>query len=180
MSLAHEAELVERARLGDRAAAGLLVRRHEGTAYAVALARLRDPESARDVAQDALIKALTTLPKLRDASRFGAYVARIAIRLSIDRKRRRRDGGPAGETIDPGPGPAETAQRRERGRRVLEELGRLPEQLRQVFLLRHLEGASYARIAELLDVPEGTVAWKLHRARRSLRGSLGDLVEGET
>jgi len=179
VSLAHEAELVERARLGDRAAAGLLVRRHEGVAYAVALARLRDPEAARDVAQDALLRALTTLPKLRDADRFGAWVARIAVRLAADFKRRRRERPGAAESPDPGPGPLEALARRERGRRVLEELGRLPERLRQVFLLRHLEGASYARIGELLDLPEGTIGWMLHRARASLRGSLRDLVEDE-
>jgi len=58
---------------------------------------------------------------------------------------------------------------------VLEELGGRPGRLHQVFLLRHLEGASYARIGELLDLPEGTIGWMLHRARASLR----DLVEDE-
>jgi DNA-directed RNA polymerase specialized sigma24 family protein len=48
-----------------------------------------------------------------------------------------------------------------------------------VFLLRHVDGASYAHIADVLGLPEGTIAWILHRARRSLRSSLRDLVEGE-
>jgi len=180
VNLANEAELVERARLGDRAAAGLLVRRHEGAVYATALARLRDVEDARDVAQEALLRGLSTLPKLREAARFGAYVARIAIHLAADRKRRRRRREPLPDLADPRPGPLDTLARRERGRRLLAELERLPEEARQVFLLRHVEGLSYAGIAALLEMPQGTVAWTLHRARRSLRASLKDLaVEDE-
>lgn len=180
MNLANEAELVERARLGDRAAAGLLVRRHEGAVYATALARLRDADAARDVAQEALLRGLTTLPKLREAARFGAYVARIAVRLAADRKRRRRRFAALPELADERPGPLDTLSRRERERRLLTELGRLPEETRQVFLLRHVEGLSYRAIAALLEIPQGTVAWTLHRARRSLRARLRDLqVEDE-
>jgi len=173
-----EAELVERARLGDRLAAGLLVRRHEGAVFAVALARLREVEAARDVAQEALVRGLTTLPELRDASRFGAYLVRIAIRLAADTRRRGRRPRPLDQdVVDGRPGPLDRLVGRERADRVLDELERLPEDVRRVFLLRHVEGASYARIADLLDLPEGTVAWHLHRARRSLRASLLDLVE---
>ena len=180
MNLANEAELVERARLGDRAAAGLLVRRHEGAVYATALARLRDVEDARDVAQEALLRGLSTLPKLREAARFGAYVARIAIHLAAARKRRRRRLEPLPDVADRRPGPLDTLARRERQHRLLDELERLPEEARQVFLLRHVEGLSYAGIAALLEMPQGTVAWTLHRARRSLRASLRDLaVEDE-
>lgn len=167
---------MERARLGDRAAAGLLVRRHEGAVYALALARLRDVDEARDVAQEAFVKALTSLPRLRELDRFGAYVARIATRLAADRRRRRREVA-LPERADGRPGPLEALAGRERGARLLAEVARLPEQMRQVFLLRHVEGCSYERIAELLGLAVGTVAWTLHRARRSLRGSLRDLVE---
>jgi RNA polymerase sigma-70 factor (ECF subfamily) len=176
VDLANEAELVERARLGDRAAAGLLIRRHEGVVYATALARLRDVEDAKDVAQEALLRGLSTLPKLREAARFGAYVARIAMRLAADRKRRRRPREPLPDLADREPGPLDRLTRRERERRLLGELERLPEEARQVFLLRHVEGLSYAGIAALLGMPQGTVAWTLHRARRSLRASLRDLA----
>jgi len=180
VNLANEAELVERARLGDRAAAGLLVRRHEGTVYATALARLRDVDDAREVAQEALLRGLSTLPKLREASRFGAYVARIAVHLAADRKRRRRRREALPDVADRRPGPLDTLTRRERQHRLLAEMERLPEEARQVFLLRHVEGLSYKGIAALLEIPQGTVAWTLHRARRSLRASLRDLaVEDE-
>lgn len=179
-TLANETELVERARLGDRAAAGLLVRRHEGAVYATALARLRDADEAKDVAQEALVRALTTLPKLREAARFGAYVARIAVRLAADRKRRRRRFAALPDVADGRAGPLDRLARREREGRLLAELERLPEETRQVFLLRHVEGLKYAAIAALLEMPQGTVAWTLHRARRSLRARLQDLrVEGE-
>lgn len=179
VNLANEVELVERARLGDRAAAGLLVRRHEGAVYAMALARLRNVHDAREVAQEALVRALSTLPKLREASRFGAYVARIGARLAVDRKRRQRRQGVLGEVADAQPGPLDTLTQQERRLRLLAELERLPEDVRRVFLLRHVEGLTYARIGELLGIPAGTVAWSLHRARRSLRSSLRDLVEDE-
>ncbi len=178
--MANEVELVERARLGDRAAAGLLVRRYETTAYAVALARLRDVHEARDVAQEALVRALSTLPKLREAARFGGYVARIAIRLAVDRRRSARTHRALGDEASAAPGPFDRLAAHERRTRLLEELGRLPERWRQVFLLHHLDGATYARIGDTLGMAAGSVGWILHRARRSLRDSLHDLLEDES
>ncbi|MHC4550667.1 MAG: RNA polymerase sigma factor [Planctomycetota bacterium] len=176
--MANEAELVERARLGDRAAAGLLVRRYEGAVYAVALARVRNVDDAREVAQEALARALFSLPRLREAARFGAYAVRISMRLAAEHRRRRRTRA-LPELADPRPEPPAALDRRERRARLLAELERLPEEARRVFLLRHAEGFSYARIASLLEIPAGTVAWILHRTRRSLRASLRDLVEDE-
>lgn len=170
--------LVERARSGDRDAAGVLVRLHQGAVYAVALARLRDPDDAREAAQEAFLRVLGRLDRLRDARRFGAYVVRTVGRVASDLRRRRRPG-PLPELADPAPGPEDRLHGLDRGRRLEEELDRLPEELRRVFLLRHAEGASYARIAALLEMPEGTVAWTLHRARRSLASSLRDLEEEE-
>jgi RNA polymerase sigma-70 factor (ECF subfamily) len=178
MAALSDAQLVEQARTGDRDAAGHLVRRHQGAVYAVALARVRDPLEAQEVAQEALVRALAELQRLRDAARFGAFAVRITIRLAADRGRRRKPL-PLTELMDPAPGPVEGLQRRERAARLLEELNRLPDEAYRVLFLRHLEGASYARIARLLEIPEGTVAWVLHRARRSLRESLRDLVEDE-
>jgi len=176
--LVDEAQLVSRARGGDLAAAGELVRLHERAVYVVALARLRNEADAREVTQDALVKALRRLDKLRDAGKFGAWTVRIAIRMAVDKKRRAKQmAGLTGEDVDPGPGPMERLLDRERRQRLLAELGRLPEDVRRIFLLHYVEGARYARIAELLEIPEGTIAWKLHRARRSLRTSLRDLVE---
>ncbi|MEE8105743.1 MAG: RNA polymerase sigma factor [Planctomycetota bacterium] len=173
-----ETRLVSLARGGDRGAAGELVRLHERAVYAVALARLRNETDAREVAQEALVKALLRLDKLRDDTKFGAWSVRIAIRLAADRKRRaKRLASLTGENVDPGKGPMERLLDHERRERLLAELGRLPEDVRQIFLLHYVDGARYARIAELLGVPEGTIAWKLHRARRSLRTSLSDLVE---
>ena len=172
----NEAHLVERALAGDREAAGRLVSRHEGAVYAVALARVGDPERAQEVAQEAFVKALAELKSLRDARRFGGYVVRIAARVAADLHRRRKTR-PMRDVADPAPGPLEALDRGERRMRVRAELERLPADVRRVFLLRHLEGASYARIAALLEIPEGTVAWTLHRARRSLASSLKYLME---
>jgi len=175
----NESKLVERARSGDQAAADCLVRMHEGAVFAVALARSGDSHLARDVAQEAFVRVLSNLSSLRDAGKFGAYVVRTAIRVATDRHRKRRPTQPLNDQADPRPGPLERLQGAERRTRLFTELERLPEDARRVFLLRHMEGAPYARIAALLEIPEGTVGWILHRARKSLASSLEDLREGE-
>lgn len=176
----NDSELVAGVRAGDQAAANELVHRHEGAVFAVALARTGNATDARDVAQEALVKALRSLGKLRDGAKFGPWCVRIAVRLAADhRRRRRRLFSLQGDRLDPAPGPVERMEIRERRERILEELVRLPEEIRRVFLLRYLEGARYAKIAQLLEISTGTVAWMLHRARRSLRTSLRDLAEDD-
>ena len=174
-----ETNLVQRARSGDQVAADCLVRMHEGSVFAVALARSGDPHLARDVAQEAFVKVLSDLSRLRDASKFGAYVVRTAIRIAADKHRKRRPAQPLQDQADPRPGPLDRMQTAERRDRLFLELERLPEETRRVFLLRHVEGAPYSRIAALLEIPEGTVGWVLHRARKSLASSLADLREEE-
>ena len=112
-------ELVLRARVGDRAAYGELVERFQPTVYAVALARLRNPAEAQELAQEVFLHGMRKLPQLRDAQCFAGWLRQITVRMAINRLTRRgplrkvepealeqRRGGrgrPAGE---PGPGRA--------------------------------------------------------------------------
>src|SRR6478752_8951907 len=81
--------LVERAKLGDRAAYGELVTAFQGSVYAMALARVRDPLEAQELAQEVFVHAMRKLPQLRDARCFAGWLRRITARMAINRLTRR-------------------------------------------------------------------------------------------
>src|SRR5437773_4390450 len=81
--------LVERARAGDRAAYGELVERFQPTVYALALARLRNPAEAQELAQEVFLHAMRKLPQLRDAQCFAGWLRQITVRMAINRLTRR-------------------------------------------------------------------------------------------
>src|ERR671932_2843296 len=78
-------ELVERARAGDRAAYGRLVERFQPTVYAVALARLRNPAEAQELAQEVFVHGMTKLDQLRDPHCFAGWLRQITVRMAINR-----------------------------------------------------------------------------------------------
>src|SRR5205823_14060902 len=82
-------EVVERAREGDRSAYGELVERFQPTVYALALARLRNPNEAQELAQEVFIHAMAKLSQLRDAHCFAGWLRQIAERMAINRLTRR-------------------------------------------------------------------------------------------
>src|SRR3954471_24901774 len=101
MSWAEVTELVLRAQTGDRAAYGELVRRFEGAVYAMALARVRDPGEAQELAQEVFVHAMRKLPQLRDARCFAGWLRRITARMAINRLTRKgRLVGAAPEFLD--------------------------------------------------------------------------------
>src|SRR5207248_5870782 len=81
--------LVERAKVGDREAYGELVTRFQGSVYAMALARVRDPLEAQELAQDVFVHAMKKLPQLRDARCFAGWLRRITARMAINRLTRK-------------------------------------------------------------------------------------------
>src|SRR5215471_8679548 len=93
--------LVERAKTGDREAYGELVTRFQGSVYAMALARVRDPLEAQELAQDVFVHAMRKLPQLRDARCFAGWLRRITARMAINRMTRKgRLVGAAPEFLD--------------------------------------------------------------------------------
>src|SRR5215471_11118111 len=82
-------ELVERARAGDRRAYGELVERFQPTVYAVALARLRNPAEAQELAQEVFLHGMKKLVQLRDAACFAGWLRQITVRMAINRVTRR-------------------------------------------------------------------------------------------
>ncbi len=172
-----DARLVELAREGDRDAFEVLVRRHVGAAYAVALATLGEPAEAEDATQDALIRALERLDDCREPARFGAWLITIARNraYSLRRRRRVRQAEPL-EHVRRGDAKSDTAavaERNELRERLARALETLSEVQREVVLLHDLEGWTHREIGERLMMPEGTVRSHLFYARRALRERLG-------
>ena len=145
-------------------------------AFRVAYAVLRHREDAEDVAQEVMAKAFRSLRSLRDPSRLRPWIARAAWRHALDRRRaeRRRERWEyaAAEQAAARPERATTAEdlasSAELQTRLFRALDALPEKLRLVLALSAIEGHDVAAVARLLEIPEGTVKSRLHRARKAL------------
>lgn len=187
-------ELVGRVQSGDRRAFRELFERHHKRAYAVAYGVLKNKQDALDVVQEAFVKVHRHLDSFQGSSSFYTWLYRIVMNLAIDQLRRRKTARPVeyddaalreGETADDSilprmleSNPRKTVIRRELMARVEEALKTLPEYHRQVIVLREIEGLSYEEMAEVLEVPKGTIMSRLFHARRKMQVALQDFVEG--
>ncbi len=178
-----DARLVERSRHGDVRAFDALVRRHLRGAYGVALAILGDPADADDVCQESFLTALKRLEDCREPARFGGWLRQIVRNESRDllRSRRVRRALPLEAAVElPGDGsPLIDAERAELRERLVEGLAALDPNQRAVLLLHDLEGWRHREIAELLELPEGSVRAVLFHARRTMRPLLKPLLRTE-
>jgi len=158
-----------------------LVSQHSRRAFRVALAVLRDPGEAEDVAQECFLRAHRAFASLRERGRFQGWLVRMAFRLSLDRqrasRRRRRHENAAGlEAARASSSVDDDAARSERREKLMAAVDALPTKLRLVTLLVAIEGHDVRAVARLLDVPEGTVKSRLHLARKTLAERLCDVV----
>ena len=167
---------------GDTAAFGALVRRYQDRLYNTAYRLVGNAEDAQDVVQEAFLSAYQSLGNFKGDSLFFTWLYRIAVNTAISLKRKQRavlriggpEGGAAAEPLDPSelsrPGHAlEQAEEETRVRRILDRLS--PEH-RAVLVLKDMEGQKYEAIADILQVPIGTIRSRLHRARLELRAVL--------
>jgi RNA polymerase sigma-70 factor (ECF subfamily) len=165
--------LVERAQQGDRDAYEQLARGVSGRLFLVASRILRDTDAAEDAVQQTLVDIWRDLPSLRDPERFEAWTYRMVVRACRSQGRRERRRGI--RVIDVSEEMAVT--RDHEGDVVLrDQLGRafdtLSQDHRTVVVLHHLAGLSLGEIAEILDVPYGTVGSRLHHAMRAMRATI--------
>ncbi len=173
--------LVEAFQAGDLAAFDVLVlrweRRVQGTVYRV----LGAEEDARDVTQEAFLRAFRSLRGFKGQARFSSWLYQIALNLCRDRLRRKRgkafvslDGieEDAGLPGQGGPSPYDLAERGALSSLVREALAALPEEQREVIVLKEYEELTFVEIAEILDVPLSTVKTRLYRGLVNLRGRL--------
>jgi len=167
-----DTELVRRIRRGDDDAFAQLVQRHGGRLYAVAASMLGNTADAEDAVQETLTGAFRGLRAFQGRSSVKTWLMRILIRR-VARLRRRRRPLRIADSLDRMPGPPGSADIALDVRDVLAELS---EEHRAVIVLRAMQGMSYDEIAEVLDVPRGTVESRLFRARQILKGLLKDYL----
>lgn len=180
-----EAELARAAARGDRKAFGRLVDLHKRAVFGLCVRVLRDPEEARDAAQEAFARAYAGLETYDATQPFVPWVLRIARNHCLDVLRRRpptagrveldadpEDGAPR-ELADPDALRGDDAiERRQLAASLDVAVAALPQNYREVIQLFHVEHLSYKEIAATLDVPIGTVMTWLHRARAKLKSAL--------
>ena len=187
-------EVVLLARSGREAAYRELIRRYERPVFALLFRMVRDRELAEDLSQETFIKALNAIESYRPEFKFSSWIFKIANNAAIDHLRRREldtlslDGSPHAETpeamqataLEIGArqeSPLDTVEAKELGSEIEAAIGRLRPEYRSCILLRHVEGRAYEEIAEILDLPLGTVKTYIHRARNELRVALAHLKE---
>jgi RNA polymerase sigma-70 factor (ECF subfamily) len=187
-------EVVLRARSGQEAAYRELIRRYERPVFALLFRMVRDRELAEDLAQETFIKALNAIDSYRPEFKFSSWIFKIANNAAIDHLRRRElntlslDGSPHAETPEAMQAtalqigarqetPLDAVEAKELGGAIEAAIGSLRPEYRSCILLRHVEGRAYEEIAEMLNLPLGTVKTYIHRARNELRQSLAHLKE---
>lgn len=180
-----EAELLGRARDGDRDAFGELVRRYQKRVFRVARRMCRSDEDAWDVTQETFIRAMKAMPGFDPRYRFFTWIFRIATNLSINLSERRRRRSEVEFDEEYGAEGAQTTPDESSSGAVAGELAtevrraveRLSPPLRAVFVLRVDQELSYAEIAQTLGIAIGTVMSRLNRARAEVRKAVGHLLE---
>jgi len=181
MPAADEQQLVREAKDGNRDAYRRLVERHMKQAYNVAYGFVRNHESARDVMQDALVRAYQALPTFRGDAEFGTWLHRIVMNLSLNHLRARNSRSRHEVRIDDvqEPGTTQDAEHESRFLRshIERALHELPTLQRSVVILRHVEGLSTRQVSGILQCSEGTVKTHLHRGLKKLRERLQCLQE---
>jgi RNA polymerase sigma-70 factor, ECF subfamily len=187
-------EVVLMARAGREAAYRELIRRYERPIFALLFRMVRDRELAEDLSQETFVKALNAIESYRPEFKFSSWIFKIANNAAIDHLRRREldtlslDGSPHAETPEAmqatalqigarQESPLDAVEAKELGGAIEAAIGRLRPEYRSCILLRHVEGRAYEEIAEMLDLPLGTVKTYIHRARNELRQALAHLKE---
>jgi len=187
-------EVVERASAGGEAAYRELVRRYQRPVFSLIYRMVRDRELSEDLTQETFVKVLNAIDRYRPEYKFSSWIFKIANNAAIDHLRRREldtlslDGGPDATTPDQvqatrlqlgdaAESQLDELEARELGTQIERAIGALRPEYRSCIIMRHVEGRAYDEIADVLDLPLGTVKTYIHRARAELRESLGSLRE---
>lgn len=173
---------------GDQRAFEELVERHKYKAYRIAFDFARDRDEAKDLSQDAFLKAYTHIKNFDGRSGFYTWFYRILVNVCLDHRRRKQRAPSESyeEKIESGvelnhdpnsvPLPDQMVAAGQLSRKVGAALQALPPKQRTAFILRNHEGLSIREIAEMMQTAEGTVKVHLHRAVMALRQSLAEFA----
>jgi RNA polymerase sigma-70 factor (ECF subfamily) len=188
----NDAVLIEQYRKGDPEALERLVLKYQNRIYNVILKVCADPDDAAELTQETFVKVIENLDKFEGRSGFYTWIFRIAVNLtlnycqrnsklafkSLDAEQQQQDDSNVRQVLkdflsdESSPDPADEVQNKELYRIAAKALMGLDEAHRAVIVLRDIEGMSYARIAEVLDIELGTVRSRLSRARSKMRDIL--------
>lgn len=186
-------ELATMAARGREPAFREILARYERPVFSLVYRMVRNRTVAEDLAQESFIRAFNAIGSYNSSYKFSNWILKIANNHTIDHLRKRKldtvsiDGSPHATTSDEvsqtrlviearDENPQEYVEHRELGGQIERAIGGLRDEYRTVILLRHVEGYAYDEIAEIMDLPLGTVKTYLHRARGELRKSLAHLT----
>jgi RNA polymerase sigma-70 factor, ECF subfamily len=190
---ATEAELIQRACQGDRDAFYSLVRPCEGAVYTAAVSILNNPEDAEEVAQEAVLKALSHLAGFRGEAKFSTWLVQITINEallklrkdrrhlheSLDEQRTSEDGEYFPKDFaDWREVPSEALQRKELREALKRAIASLPLKYREVLILRDVQQLRIDEVAQILGITGGSVKTRLLRARLQLRDAIAPGIDG--
>ncbi|MBD3672389.1 MAG: sigma-70 family RNA polymerase sigma factor [Planctomycetaceae bacterium] len=183
-----DAELIEQCLSGQAAAFGQLVQRHQNRLFNSLYRMLGSREDADDVAQEAFVAAFQKLDTFRGDSQFYSWLFRIAYNTAISMKRKtklktvsadklKETSGHEPDDNTPEHRPEHGIEVEETQAAVQQALNELSDEYREAIVLKEMEELSYEEIAELAEVPIGTIRSRLHRARAELREKLRLILE---
>lgn len=178
MTTPEEAQWLERARGGDRAAFGMIVRQHQRRIHRLAVHLTGSAGDADDVVQETFLRAYRAIERFDGRAEVFTWLYRICVNVSLNQRRRQRrvvadlDDPRVPEPAAEGSDPAESADQAESWRALAAAVDQLSESLRTTLVLACVESLPYKEIAQVLGCSEGTVAWRVHEARRRLRDAL--------
>jgi RNA polymerase sigma-70 factor (ECF subfamily) len=180
-----DAECVRRVQQGDTDSFEILVRRHERTIFNLIYRLLGDYDEAAEVAQEVFLSAYKSIGQFRGDANFSTWLYRIGLnhassrRKSLNNAQQRHVPFDGTEVIaDRATDPARSFESKEIQQRVQQALNSLEPDDARIIVLRDLQDVPYENVAEMLDIPVGTVKSRLHRARQALKANLSLYFQG--
>ena len=186
IGVSDEAQLVARARQGDVSAMDQLVQRHLKSVFNLAYRLSGNYDDAEDIVSEAFVRVYASLNNFRGDAHFSTWLYRIVTNVFLDERKKQRvrahssleeiidleDSRVTRQVEDPTPGPDFIVERGERANLIQEAVLELPRNQRLMIALYHFQGRSYEEIAEIMQLPIGTVKSRLNRARLALKNRL--------
>lgn len=181
--------LVEAARAGDARAFEGLVKRYRHRIYALALHMTGSPSDADDITQDAFVRAFRNIHRFEGRSEFFTWLYRIALNraLNVRRDRVRRRTADLDDprvtvavAVDSGGDPGRALELRQAYAHLVSAFDKLSPLLKTTIALTMMQGLSYPEAAVVLDTTEGTIAWRIHEARKQMRAALDRALKDPT
>lgn len=182
MTQPRDQQLVRQTRMGDHEAYKELVARYQGHVYGLAYSLVGNWTDAQDIAQETFIRAYANIEQLKDPARFAAWLRRVAFSVAMNWLKAFRpklfehlDGRVDLDCLDiPDfrPGPPEVVEKRDLAEAVLKAVESLPQKYRVPLTMFHLDGLSYSKVADFLDIPLGTAKSLIYRAKEKLKPAL--------